>query len=132
MTNKPNAGGKDWRQRLEEHLANVPYLSAEEIRQRKAEQAQRKREEELEVIREHNRKVLQLTPYGGPQGRKWQPYVEGPTSCIQGKPTDLDRVREDVARAAREARMRADPEGTGIWGVGETMADVVRRQDETR
>jgi len=131
MSNKPGPG-KDWRQRLEEHLANVPYLSAEEIRRRKEERARREREEELALARERNRKILQLTPYGGPQGRKWRPFVDGVTACTQQEPTAQDGVREAVARAAREARMRADPEGTGIWGVGETMADVVRRQDETR
>jgi len=142
MANNSNSGaekppkGKTWRQVLEEHLAcPVPYLSAEEIVRRKREKAERERQEELALARERNRKILRLTPYGGPQGRKWQPFVDKVSACVQHEPTALDRIREvqeAVARAAREARMKADPNGLGIWGADETMADIVRRQDETR
>src|SRR5258708_6056037 len=141
MSNNPNSGvekppeGKTWRQVLEEHLAGpIPYLSAEQIVRRKREKAERERQEELELARERNRKVLRLTPYGGQQGRKWQPWVDKTTACIQSEPTALDEIaeiRQSVAKAAREARMKADPFGTGVYGADETMADVVRRQDET-
>jgi hypothetical protein len=139
MTNKPGAEkppeGKTWRQVLEEHLAGpVPYLSAEEIVRRKREKAEKEREERLALARERNRKVLRLTPYGGPQ-RKWQPFVDKTSAYVHHETTNLDQlveIRQAVARAAREARMKADPFGAGIWGADETVADVVRRQDETR
>ncbi len=142
MSNKPNPEtevekppeGKTWRQVLEEHLAGpIPYLTAEEIVRRKREKAERKRQEELRLARERNRKVLQLTPYGGPK-RKWKPFVDKVSACREHEPTSLDElgeIREAVARAAREARMRADPLGTGLYCADETIDDVVRRQDET-
>src|SRR6266404_3272615 len=110
MSSKPNPEtevekppeGKTWRQVLEEHLAGpIPYLTAEEIG----------------LARERNRKVLQLTPYGGPK-RKWKPFVDKVSACREHEPTSLDElgeIREAVARAAREARMRADPLGTGLY-----------------
>ena len=122
--------------RLEAWFASdPPMLSAEEIVRRKAEKIRQQREKDLELAREHNRKILQLTPYGGPQGRKWRPYVDSASACIEHEPSAVDEaagIREAVAKAARQARMRADPDGTGLYGANETMADIVRRQDETR
>jgi hypothetical protein len=122
--------------RLEEWFAREPrFLSAEEIIRRKAEKIRQQREEELQLAAEHNRKVLRLTPYGGPRGRKWRPYVDSASACVEHEPTAVDEaaeIREAVAKAARQARMRADPDGIGHYGANETMADIVRRQDETR
>src|SRR5262245_64465382 len=95
--------GKTWRQVLDEHLAGpVPYLTAEEIVRMKAEKAERARQE----ARQANRKVLELTPHGGPQGRRWRPWIDKVSAYSAYEPTALDRiaeVREAVARAAREA-----------------------------
>src|SRR5262249_25047914 len=141
MTGKPNttpepgsAAGKTLQQLLDERFANVPYLSAEEIVRRKREKLEKQREEELALAKERNQKILRLTPYGGPQDRKWRPYVDGVSAYRQHEPTPLERevMRADsVAARLRRAQALSDP--LNLYGSDEeTMADVVRRQDETR
>src|SRR5262249_61613406 len=117
----------------EEHLANPVFLSAEEIVRRKREKAEKQREEELALARERNQKILRLTPYGGPEGRKWQPYVDGVSAYRQHEPTALEKeVMRAVSVAARQRRARALANPMNLYGDDETIEDVVRRQDETR
>jgi hypothetical protein len=132
MTDKPNTEKppvSEARQRLEEWLASpAPYLSAEEIVRRKAEKIRQEKEEELQLARERNRKVLQLSPYGGPQGRKWKPFVDKVSACNEYEPTALDRVREAVSRAAIGYRTMEDVVQRQEERI-EPIADVVRQQD---
>jgi hypothetical protein len=56
------------------------------------------------------------------------------TSYVAVEPTaadEIEELRRAVANAARAERMQADPLGIGLYG-GESMADVVKRQDKTR
>ena len=130
---------KSAREALEEWLASdPPYLSAEEIARKKAEQIRREKEEALKRRQEgsgHNRKVLELDPYGRRHHRKWQVSVDKTTSYVQKEPDigcRIMEIREAVAREARLARMHDDPDNVGGYSEFETIADVIRRQDETR
>jgi hypothetical protein len=77
--------------------------------------------------------VIPLNPW---RYQRWTAEPTGPTSYRAIEPTsaDAERIREEElreqnARAARWARLEADPLGLGIWA-HETMADLVRRQED--
>jgi len=59
---------------------------------------------------------------------RWEVVPSGPTSAVEAEPTQREmewwRAREQ-AREAREAWLRWN-DG---WGVGETVEEMVRRQD---
>ena|SRR6516225_180936 len=81
--------------------------------------------------RQKNAEVFELWPW---RKQRWTAEPTKTTSYVAVEPTaadEIEELRRAVANSAREARMQADPLGIGLYG-GETMADVVRRQDKTR
>src|SRR5262245_18222631 len=128
-TSEPKSAGKSAEQRLEEHLANPVFLSAEEIVRRKREKIEKQREEELRLAKKLNQKQLRITLYCGPKDRKWQLYVDRTSAYRQLEPTPFEReVMRAVSVAARLRRARALANPINLYGDDETMADVVRRQ----
>jgi hypothetical protein len=78
--------------------------------------------------------VMPLNPW---RYQRWTAEPIRPTSYRAIEPTSADarrideqEAREANARAARLARLEADPFGTGHWEVHETMAELVRRQED--
>jgi hypothetical protein len=66
-----------------------------------------------------------------PGKRPWVARPVAASSYVGYAPTQADRleeIRREVAKAAREARLRADRFGLGLWS-RETIDDVVRRQN---
>jgi hypothetical protein len=76
--------------------------------------------------------VFELQPW---RHRRWTAEPTNTSSYVAVEPTvanKMEELRREVAAAARKERMRCDPLGIGLYGVGETIDDVVRRQDKTR
>jgi hypothetical protein len=74
--------------------------------------------------------VVPLNPW--PVRRKWTAEPVATVNSVRYEPKDIDRLielRRANAQWAREARMRHDPFGLGLYGQYETIDDVVRRQE---
>jgi hypothetical protein len=70
-----------------------------------------------EEAKRHNCQVLKMTPYGGLLGRKWQPYVDGPTAYRQVEPTTVEKeIMIAVGEAARQRRAWALDNPMGSYG----------------
>ena len=81
--------------------------------------------------RQKNAEVLPLWPW---RQQRWTAEPVHVTSYVAVEPTaadEIEELRRAVANAARAERMQADPLGIGLYR-GESMADVVKRQDKTR
>jgi hypothetical protein len=64
---------------------------------------------------------------------RWTVEVDGPTSARAIEPSAADRIKEwqiEMKRRDKEERLERDPIGLGVWGVEETIDEVVRRQNE--
>jgi hypothetical protein len=77
-------------------------------------------------------KAAEVTPLWPWRRRRWTAEPVAATSYVAVEPTTadfLEEARRANARAARDARRRADPLGCGIWVQDETMDEIVRRQN---
>jgi hypothetical protein len=83
-------------------------------------------EDELNEIRRHNAKLQgRELGYEGPS-RLWKVEIDGTTAAV---PTEIDKrieQRRELALKARKERLEQNSAG---WGVEETMAEIVRRQN---
>jgi hypothetical protein len=85
----------------------------------------------MALRRRKNAEVFQLNPW---RKQRWTAEPLKTSSYVAVEPTAADQIEElrrAVANAARQERLRADPLGIGLYGV-ESMADTVKRQDDTR
>lgn len=65
--------------------------------------------------------------------KPWRPIVDKTSSAVEMEPTFADRWKEwelEIERFDRAERRRGDPTGLGVWGVEETIEEVVRRQNQ--
>jgi hypothetical protein len=65
--------------------------------------------------------------------RRWKVVVDKTSSAVSMEPTVWDQMKErqlERARLNRAERRDCDPAGLGIYGVEETIDEVVRRQNQ--
>ena len=63
----------------------------------------------------------------------WTVVVDKVSSAVPMEPTVTDQMKErqmEIARLNRVQRRDCDPTGLGIYGVEETIDEVVRRQNQ--
>jgi hypothetical protein len=65
--------------------------------------------------------------------RRWRVLVDKVSSAVPMDPSFADQWKEaelEAKRMERDERRRVDPTGLGVWGVEETIEEVVRRQNQ--
>lgn len=63
----------------------------------------------------------------------WRPVIDRVSSAVAMEPTFADQWKErqlERARLNRAERRDCDPTGLGVWGVEESIDEVVRRQNQ--
>jgi hypothetical protein len=65
--------------------------------------------------------------------KAWTVNVDKVSSAVSMELSFGDRLKEaqlEAKRMDREDRRRVDPTGLGVWGVEESIDEVVRRQNQ--